>query len=178
VAAQWHHLPALRRGEFLKARDVANALCREGAPFSRRRWIVVPNVSWGWGLEYEADLIAVSATRTCHEIEIKVSRQDLRCDRQKPKHHRMDARIKKFWYAVPSELVALALDPTVVRPEYGVLEVVTGPHPHSLPRARMVRKAQLLKSGQRNVTEPELIKLLHLGVMRYWDLRLTQPAAQ
>lgn len=156
----------------MNAREVANALTRQGSPFCRRRWVVVPNVSWGWGLNHEADLIAVSQSGWADEIEIKIDAGDLRNDYVKEKWSRpFDDRIKRFWFAVPELLLEIAT--ALVRPEHGIIVAKPGSKATaSLPIARVVRRAQPRKTA-RKVTNQELCKLLHLGVMRYWDLRLT-----
>lgn len=156
----------------ITAKDIANALTQNGAPFSRRRWIVVPNVYWGWGLRYEADLIAVSKSHWADEIEIKVNKYDLLGDQEKRKFQQTpDKRIKRFWYAVPEELAELCL---VTVPETaGVLVISPG---RGLPSRLKVRIARLPKKAQncRAVTEAELLKLMHLGLMRYWSIRLKE----
>lgn len=156
----------------MKAADVANAICNQGAVFCRRRWVVVPNVSWGWGLQYEADLIAVSADGWSNEIEIKVNKSDLKNDCKKGKWSSpvLDSRIKRFWYAIPEDLLETALDETVVNKKFGIICVYPAKNQYSFSRARVIRRATNLPS--RLTTPEEIKKLLHLGLMRYWDLRL------
>jgi hypothetical protein len=155
--------------------DICNALIDTYAVFDPRRWIVVPNVSWGWNLDYEADVIAVSKSMWATEVEIKTSRQDLVRDRLKKKHgpdrrFGIDKRIRRFWYAVTTELVETALNPGLVKPEFGIIEV------YDLGgglgrKSRVIRRAR--NRDARKVTEAELCKLMHLGMMRYWDFRKT-----
>lgn len=152
----------------MTSRDVLIALTRRGGPICRRRWIAVPNVSWGWNLRYEADLIAVSKTGCCTEVEIKVSRQDLRADRMKRKWVvGLGPMIQRFCYAVPEELEEFAL--REIREGSGLIVVRPGnSSTSSLPTARLVRRAKLLPG--RKPTQEEILKLQHLGIMRYWDL--------
>jgi hypothetical protein len=135
---------------------------------------VVPNLSWGWGLNYEADLIAVSAARLAVEIEIKVSRSDLRADAQKDKWKprmggpvALDSRISRFFYAVP-----MALVPDVEKLEGGFpgagIIGVEADH-----QSKIVRKAEVIKTA-RKVSDEEMMKLGHLVAMRYWDERETR----
>lgn len=161
----------------LTAADIANAVANQGATFCRRRFVVVPNVSWGWGLDYEADIIAVSKARWTTEVEIKVDKADLLNDRAKRKFRRgLDPRVRQFYYAVPEHLIETALLPEIVDPRYGIVTLRAGKTDTTLiPRTRVVRKASLL-AGARKVTDEELEKLLHLGLMRYWDLRLRTPS--
>lgn len=154
------------------AKQIANALTQNGSVFSRRRWYVVPNVSWGWGLNYEADLIAVSQNLWADEIEIKVNKYDLLGDKDKRKFKRLpDRRIKRFWYAVPAELQELALQ--VVPPTAGVIVISEPRNNYDFPRVSVARRAKAAPNAVQ-VKPDELLKLLHLGVMRYWDLRLKE----
>lgn len=153
----------------MTSRDIANALAR--SVFNCRRWTVLPNVSWGWGLDYEADLIAVSPNLWCDEIEIKISKSDLLADRHKRKFNGggIDPRIKRFWYAVPDTLSQVAIES--IAPAYGIIEV-SAPNPtYDFPRAKKIRKAPLRTARQ--VTQQEFHTLLHLALVRYWDQRLT-----
>jgi hypothetical protein len=152
----------------------------QGSPFHRRRWFVVPNVSWGWGLGYEADLICVNPGGHAVEVEIKVSRSDLRADAKKNKwaawrpgntegavfrRGTLDHRIWKFYYAVPQQLVADCLALEGGWPGAGILAVAAD---HTVT---MVRRPMPI-TATRLVTPDELVKLGHLAAMRYWDQRL------
>ena len=50
--------------------------------FDTRRFLVVPNVSWGL-MPYECDLLAMASSRYLYEIEIKVSGADIKADLKK-----------------------------------------------------------------------------------------------
>lgn len=152
----------------MTAKQVMTAVTRRGAPLCRRRFAVVPNVSWGWGLDYEADLIAVSPAGRAIEVEIKISRHDLIQDCKKAKWEKgLDPRIRMFYYAVPEGLVDVAVE--TVKPFCGIMSV---PEKDSgYYRAKIVRRASVIENA-RPVSPEELNKLLHLGVMRYWDLML------
>ena len=51
--------------------------------FDPRRNVIVPNVWWGWGLRHECDLVVMTKTGYAYEVEIKVSRSDLKADLKK-----------------------------------------------------------------------------------------------
>lgn len=149
------------------AAQIEVALTGFGAPFYARRWVVVPNVSWGWDLDYEADLIAVSKSGWASEIEIKVSKSDLKHDSQKRKFRRgLDGRIKKFWYAVPKKLSEFAL--TCIPDFAGLLEVeITDTHAY---KTKILRSAKAIESA-RKPTDNELEKLKSLGCMKLWNAK-------
>lgn len=154
-----------------RSEDIMKAVTRRGQPFCRRRWLCVPNVSWGWGLSYEADLICIGKNGKCVEIEIKVSRHDIRQDAAKSKwRNGLDDRISRFYYAVPLDLMAPALDSI---PEYcGLLTVAPRVGTH-MAVATITRPAKTI-AGARNPTPAEIQNLGRLGVMRYWDLMLKE----
>lgn len=163
---------------------ICDALTSRGAIFDSGRWTCVPNVSWGWGLDYEADLIAVSKAGWANEVEIKCCKYDLKADHLKAKHRGgpglyLDERIKRFWYAVPSLLLETALDPAIVDKTFGIIEIESPKNSYDFPRARMERQA-VNRGRARLVTAEERVKLMHLGLLRYWELRrkLAKPTAE
>lgn len=152
----------------MKAKDIQYALTRRFyGVFPCRTHVVVPNVSWGWNLNYEADLIVISKANICTEIEIKISKADFDADKNKGKWVRpQDPRIQKFYFAVPEELVEHVLANS--KPEQGVISVSIHPK-YRLPQSKIVRKA-VLRPNTRKPREAELQKILHLGNMRYWSI--------
>lgn len=76
--------------------------------FDWRRNIIVPNASWGVGL-HECDMLILSERNFATEVEIKISRSDLKAD-QKKEHGHNSVKIKNLWFAVPAELVPSALE--------------------------------------------------------------------
>ena len=69
--------------------------------FDLRTNLVVPNVSWGFFSEHEADLVVVTKAGYLTEVEIKRSWTDFLADFKKRFYH-ADPRIAKFYYAVPA----------------------------------------------------------------------------
>jgi hypothetical protein len=158
--------------------EAINSLVRYGQAFCCRRYLVVPNASHGFGLDYEADLIAVSRSGYATEVEVKVSKHDLLKDQHKEKWKRgLDKRIKRFYYAVPDELVDIAMK-LELRWENGLFPGVVrvwrrnrGHDPHWL-RSEIVRQAPDLPNHVKCTSE-DVIRLHHLLSVRYWDLRLS-----
>jgi hypothetical protein len=129
-----------------------------------RRHIIVPNVSWGWGLAYEADLIVVDANQKATEVEIKISRADLRADFKKS-HSHDSKKISRLVYAVHDTVLELAIE--MVPAHAGIIAVKWNGFRFA---ARWIRQVKH-KKGHPGVTQDDVIKLLKLGVMRVWSLK-------
>ena len=135
--------------------------------FGYRQNQIVPNVSYGLGL-HEVDLLIVSKSGYCTEIEIKVSISDLKADFKKEHHHK-SKKIKYFYYAIPEELKEKAL-PLI--PEHAGLIVVKA-HTLNVWEASYcsIVKSPIVNKNARTLTSDELIKLGHLASMRIWTLK-------
>src|SRR3990172_9041710 len=139
----------------MTARDIERAVVY--GLYNTRRWLVVPNVSWGLGL-HECDLLAVSASSYAHEIEIKISKGDLVRDA-----HRH--RIACLWFAMP-EGMRDCIDR--VPQEAGVIlvDMNTGGM-HVATRVRPAHRDPLAKPW----SPEQRAKLARLGLLRYWSMR-------
>ena len=58
--------------------------------FNYRLNLIVPNISWGAFIWHECDLFIVSKAGYCTEIEIKISKSDLKKDFEKKHNHESD----------------------------------------------------------------------------------------
>ena len=76
--------------------------------FGVRQHIIVPNVSWGFNGIHELDLAVLTKAGYLSEVEIKISKSDLKKDKYK-KHGHKSKWIKKLWFAVPEKLGEFAL---------------------------------------------------------------------
>jgi hypothetical protein len=148
------------------ARDIEVAVAKH---FDYRRNLIVPNISWGL-LDYEADILVLSAAGYASEVEIKVSRSDLRRDSKKQHGHRSDL-VKAFWFAVPEAIVDFALEHI---PEdaglLGIWERQRRGGPGSIFEARPHR-FPTPRPHSRKFTESERHQMARLAAMRYWDRR-------
>ena len=127
--------------------------------FDYRRNIIVPNISWGMGLHYEADVVVLRASDYCIEVEIKVSASDIKADLKK--HHTHDSELFcELWFAVPEELDAHPDIPL----RAGILSI------GKRNRVTVSRKPQRNKLGVK-WTVKQRLKLLHLASMRTWKLK-------
>ena len=140
----------------LHAGNIELALARF---FNPRINIIVPNVSWGLGFNYECDLLVVTKAGYATEIEIKVTRSDIKADFSK-RHTHGSKKIRRFFYAVPDYLSNCDLLPT----DCGLISIDEN------LRCRTLRPPKLNKMA-RALTDKEINKLLHLGCMRIWSLK-------
>lgn len=125
--------------------------------------LIVPNVSWGL-VNHECDLLSMSKSGYLTEIELKVSKSDLMNDFKKS-HTHYDKKIKYFYYAVPEELKAVALE--VIPKEAGLIIAYKARNGHI--------KADAIKSPiarpAKALSDKDQFQLARLGTMRIWSLK-------
>lgn len=129
--------------------------------FNYQANVIVPNVWWGMGLNYEADIVVLRPSGYAVEVEIKLSAADIVADTRK--RHQHDSRLFcELWFAVP-EALSRHLD---IPAKAGILAVVGG----TPTICRIIRKP---KRDVQSLPWPEKKrrKLLELGVMRIWGLK-------
>jgi hypothetical protein len=145
----------------MTATNIAVALTRPDGPFPYRRYVVVPNVSFGMGLNHEADLLAMSAAGVCTEVEIKISVADLRRDSLKRKWHRWSGPciIRRIYFTAPEAMEAALIEHA---PKFAGIYVVT-----ESGGWRLVRRA-IDNRLARKLDDRERFQLARLGAMRYW----------
>lgn len=131
-----------------------------------RRHIIVPNVHWGLGL-HECDVLIVSASGYATEVEIKISKSDLKKDLRKRHGHR-NRKIKYLYFAIPEKLEN-CLD---LIPEYaGVL--IVRKHSSVTNAGYYIDKIKDSRANQNAVKLDgnEMSQLMRLGCMRIWALK-------
>ena len=134
--------------------------------FSFLRYIVVPNVAWGMGLDYECDLLAMTDCGYLVEVEIKISAADIKRDAKKRKWgtYDKDSPVSRLYFAAPAALASVLIEHA---PMYaGVITVQAGLTGFAV---RTERKAQ--KRDVRSLNDEERLKLARLGTLRYWSRR-------
>ena len=101
--------------------DIELAIMNE---FNFRQNLIVPNISSMMGvLPFETDMLVITKSGMAYGFEIKTSKSDLKKDFKKPQHTKINefkngktgmeryyGKFKYFYYAVPYELVDLALE--------------------------------------------------------------------
>ena len=126
------------------------------------------------GLHYEADLVVVTRARCAYEVELKVSKADLKADAKK-RHIHNGSIFKGLWFAMPENIY----EPELVPDRAGVLLVYdykyfnygTQQEEIAPNRVRVERKP---KTKNVKLTEKQYIKLLELMAMRVWKLKEKQ----
>ena len=73
--------------------------------FKPRINMLIPNVSWGFGI-HECDVLVTTKSGYLYEVEIKVGASDLKKDADKP-HKHTSKRIKNLYFAIPYYLEPL-----------------------------------------------------------------------
>lgn len=131
-----------------------------------RRHEIVPNVSWGI-VNHECDLLCLDGNGRFTEIEIKISRSDLKADFSKT-HNHSSKMISRLVYAVPSEILDTAIE---LCPKHcGIIEVTTtdGKYDTKVFEAHWYRMCR--HNGNRP-TEIQINQFRRLGLMRIWTLK-------
>jgi len=132
--------------------------------FNTRKNVIVPNVSWGFQLNYEADLMVLTQRDYLCEVELKVTKSDMKAEKKKRKAHTC-IYVKYMYYAFPEELLDTALD--VCPEDAGLLLASVTPRGnvkiflHRKPVARPFKKVPIEKQFQ----------LARLGAMRIWNIK-------
>lgn len=131
--------------------------------FGYRRNVIVPNVSWGFGLLHEADMLIITNAGYAIEVEIKTTVADLRRDKLKRVQHRSN-KIKLLYFAIPKCLERYA-DEIDVRA--GILVV----EENNLRWQVKLLRAPEVNKGAWKLTDKQRLKLCELGTMRIWSLK-------
>jgi len=156
-------------------REVACALTYfQGSPFAFTGRYIVRNVYHGLGFNHEVDLLSVNPkTLIGTEVEIKVTKSDLRRDAKK-RHAHGDPRIRQLYFAGPSEMADAFFEH--VPADAGIITVRRKMNYGEKGQARpwyecaIARRSKKQKSYRHPFTQEEVFQLLRLGGQRYWGL--------
>jgi hypothetical protein len=127
--------------------------------FGIRTNLVIPNVSWGFGI-HECDLLIVSKAGYCTEVEIKVSAADLKKDLSKGHKHKSN-KIKYLYFAIPSYLIKYV----EFIPDNAGIFIITSKH-----RVFCIAKP-VQNNSCRAITLQEQYEVARLGALRIWGLK-------
>lgn len=154
----------------MTANEVQHALTySQSSPFYIRSHLVIPNVHWGLGFNHELDLLSISMpAHIGTEIEIKISKHDLKRDLEKGHRHE-DPRIRQLYFAGPVELQEAFFE--YAPKEAGIITVYFNDDMKEHYRYQCsIRRNAKPRKNFRPFTEKEIAQLLRLGNMRYWSL--------
>jgi hypothetical protein len=133
--------------------------------FGIRRNVIIPNASWGMGL-HECDLLIIRDTGNAVEVEIKVSKADLKKDAEK-RHGHISNRIKQLYFAVPDYLAEACIEYAPQR-----AGVITVERWDGWPFVKATfRRPAVTNKDSRAFTQDEIRKASHLAAMRVWGLK-------
>ncbi len=127
--------------------------------FGVRKYLIVPNVSWGL-LPYEADLLILTSSAYLWEVEIKVSRHDLLRDRNKNHGHNSE-KVRRLWFAIPEKLESCI---EYVPERAGVLVI-------GKSGGIIERRPPMLNAHSRKLSDEECFQFARLGALRIWGLK-------
>lgn len=138
--------------------------CALASFFDYRRNLIVPNVHWGLNM-HECDLLMVSRSGYCTEIEIKVTRADLKNDAKK-KHGHFSNRIKYLYFAIPTYLEHCT---EFVPDRAGIVTVKPEEPDDWRPRCKIIRRPS--PNNSMKMTDADQYKVARLGALRIWRLK-------
>jgi len=129
--------------------------------FGIRSNIIIPNISWGMNI-HECDLLILTSSNYAYEVEIKVSKSDLKKDTEKNHKHNSD-KIKRLYFAVPEKLI----NEESIPDHAGILSINESKYGALI--AKLYRKPKERKVSPWSYMER--YALLRLGCMRIWGLK-------
>lgn len=130
---------------------------------------IVPNVSYGLpGLNHECDLLALDGNNRFTEIEIKISKSDLKADFKKSHGHKSKF-ITRLIYAVPDFILEAAIE--LVPKECGIIVVKWNGYRYEASWVRHARHRKVFEHER--PSQAYIRKFLELGAMRIWTLKST-----
>lgn len=128
--------------------------------------LCVPNVSWGAGIDYEADLVVVSKAGYATEYEIKRSWTDFLADFKKGECAHKAPWVYRFAYVVPDNIIGKVL--LFFKDRGGEIPAVVGYTEDG--QLKRYCGSYEIKGGRKMFIEEQL-NIARLGTLRYWSLR-------
>ncbi len=163
---------------------IAAALARQ--VFNNKHLVVVPRCGW---TGYECDLLVVTRCLRVIDVEVKISRSDLRADAKKDKwYHAWDWRLdgpwegwhdnekrrprewpRKVWkhyYAVPADIWDDALYDSLPSERSGVILMTAEDSNHV--SAKIIRRATPFRDAER-ISPGDAVDIARIASLRMWD---------
>jgi hypothetical protein len=152
----------------MKTHEMEHALWLHWAQKDQK--VMCLNVSWGM-FNHECDMLVLNKDNTFTEVEIKISKADLKKDLKKShKHQDRQNRIHKLYFAIPECLETEEVFGLI--PERAGIMVVYGQLPRTHITIRRQAQPQLCQGKPYKATEKEIRKLGYLMQFRYWRERI------
>ena len=130
--------------------------------FNPRMNLIVPNIFWGLGFNYELDLIIVTQSNYAWEVEIKISISDLKAEKKKNCFAHCSNKIRRLYFAIPDYIQKDAI--LLIPDKAGLLTVDRN------LRVGIIRAPKINKTA-RKLSETEIKKVSELAAMRIWFLK-------
>lgn len=133
-----------------------------------RRNLIVPNVSWGM-FYYECDLVSLTPAGYATEIEIKVSKADLKKDKEK-RHNHDDWHFKYLYFAVPDYLEDCVAEHIPERAGIIIVSEKKSNYYGSYYTCKVIRKPRA-RQNPYCFTDKDRFKLARLGAIRIYGMK-------
>jgi len=150
----------------IKTIEIEVALARF---FNYRTSVIVPNISWGFKWMHECDMFILRKSGYAIEVEIKISKANLKADFKKGHDHK-SKYIREFYYAFPKQFYEEFL-PLI--PEHaGIITCEKFcPKDYAPYIVTQVRRKAKINTGALKLSDKDRIKISHLGTMRIWSAK-------
>lgn len=137
----------------------------------KQKKVMCHNVSWGM-FNHECDILVLENDNTFTEVEIKVSKSDIKKDLEKTHKHK-SAYITKLYFAIPDYLYKD--DVIALIPDHAGIIAVTKEQPKygystSSYLVQIKRKPKVTKKHE--ATYDQIRKLAYLQQFRFWKERI------
>ena len=133
--------------------------------FNIRKNIIIPNISWGFGI-HECDILICTNAGYLYEVEIKISLPDLIKDKEKWHQHR-HKKIKKLYFAIPQSLLMFSQ----YIPEHAGILVIKQIRLKDITYYKCSKVKDAKNNNTLLLTLKEKFKLTRLGTMRIFGLK-------
>lgn len=153
----------------ITSRDIEVVIAKR---FGYRTNVIVPNVSWGFGLNHECDMLILSNAGYLTEIEIKVSKSDLKADLLKS-HKHQSRQIKSLYFAYPESMSDCD---EFVPKEAGIFHIyentwMSGGVMQNFGLASRLIRPCVNRKRTEKISDSKKMELMRLGCMRIWSLK-------
>ena len=135
--------------------------------------LIIPNIYYGMGIYHECDLLVLTNSGYATEIEIKVSKQDLKKDLEKTHRHHSN-KIKCLYFAIPEKLVDcieyIPKHAGILKVSEGFVSTGIGEETEWSKIVEEIRKPTIGTNSYK-FSDKERYKLARLGAMRILSLK-------